>query len=56
MWLRAIIARNKLLERASCEGELIESVYLIMAKSNISDLSHVHEEIAGRNRIDDKND
>ena len=32
MRLRAIIARNKLLERASCEDELRESVYLIMAK------------------------
>ena len=56
MWLRAIIAHNKLLERASCEGELIESVYLIMAKTNISDLSHVHVEISGRDRITDKND
>ena len=56
MWLRAIIARSKLLERASCEGELRESVYFIMAKTNISDLSHVHVEISGRDRIVDKND
>ena len=56
MWLRAIIAHNKLLERASCEGELRESIYLIMAKTNISDLSHVHVEISGRDRIADKKD
>ena len=56
MWLRAIIVRNKLLKRASCEGELRERVYLIMAKTNISDLSHVHVEISGRDRIADKND
>ena len=56
MWLRAIIAHNKLLESASCEGELRESIYLIMAKANISDLSHVHVEISGRDRIADKKD
>ena len=55
-YLQLIIARNKLLERDSCESGLRESVYLIMAKTNISDLSHVDVEILGRDRIPDKND
>ena len=54
--VRVIIACNKLLERDSCESGLRESVYLIMAKTNISDLSHVHVEILGRDRTADKND
>ena len=44
------------ISKFSCEGELRESVYLIMAKTNISDLSHVHVGILARDRIADKND
>ena len=39
------------ISKFSCEGELRESVYLIMAKTNISDLSHVHVGILRRDRI-----